>query len=222
MILVLIFDASEAFNLAVLRTPFFFSRIRSLTSLRPKETSEAFQHAIAGGEEEHQAGWARRLLRFYSPRAEPPPRRGRYNPPALHRPPTPLSRRPPAKAFPHLTSPQNDSPPVAPEKGRRQERRPHLPQTFEFKPCCRRPASRLAPPRRRAGRARLRGVPGGRCEEVGYWYAAFLLTQLFRKDFFFPSVIYISVQINAFLSTHLYLQEADSACAAVKYFKEAA
>lgn len=171
MIFVLIFDASEAFNLAVLRTPFFFSRIRSLTSLRPKETSEAFQHAIAGGEEEHQAGLARRLLRrFYSPRAEPPPRRGRYNPPALHRPPTPPSRRPPAKAFLRLTSPPlpaGRQPPVAPEKGRRQERRPHLPQTFEFKPCCRRPASRLAPPRRRAGRARLRGVPGGRCEEVG-------------------------------------------------------
>lgn len=121
-----------------------------------------------------------------SPRRAAAPPGPLQPPPALHRPPTPLSRRPPAKAFPHLTSPQNESPPVAPEKGRRQERRPHLPQTFEFKPCCRRPASRLAPPRRRAGRARLRGVPGGRCEEVWYWCAAFLLTQLFRKDFFSP------------------------------------
>lgn len=109
MIFVLIFDASEAFNLAVLRTPFFFSRIRSLTSLRPKETSEAFQHAIAGGEEEHQAGLARRLLRrFYSPRAEPPPRRGRYNPPALHRPPTPPK---PAATSEGLPSPHLPSPP---------------------------------------------------------------------------------------------------------------
>lgn len=47
MIFVLIFDASEAFNFAVLKEPFFFSRIRSLTSLRLKDISAASNAAIA-------------------------------------------------------------------------------------------------------------------------------------------------------------------------------
>lgn len=47
MIFVLIFDASEAFNFAVLKAPFFFSRIRSLTPLRLKDISAASHAAIA-------------------------------------------------------------------------------------------------------------------------------------------------------------------------------
>lgn len=56
MIFVLIFDASEAFNFAVLKAPFFFSRIRSLTPLRlKKDVSAASRDAIAG-RERHRTG----------------------------------------------------------------------------------------------------------------------------------------------------------------------
>lgn len=52
MIFVLIFDASEAFNFAVLKAPFFFSRIRSLTSLRLKKDTSAGSHAAIAAESE--------------------------------------------------------------------------------------------------------------------------------------------------------------------------
>lgn len=49
MFFFLIFDASEAFNFAVLKAPLFFSRIRSLTPLRlKKDASETSQDAMAG------------------------------------------------------------------------------------------------------------------------------------------------------------------------------
>lgn len=55
MIFVFIFDASEAFSFAVLKAPFFFSRIRSLTPLRlKKDVSEASRDAIAGESDTEQ------------------------------------------------------------------------------------------------------------------------------------------------------------------------
>lgn len=55
MIFVLIFDASEAFSFAVLKAPFFFSRIRSLTPLRLKKDVSAASHdAIAGKSDTEQ------------------------------------------------------------------------------------------------------------------------------------------------------------------------
>lgn len=54
MILVFIFDAIEAFNFAVFKAPFFFSRMRSLTPLRLKNVSEASRDAIAAESDTEQ------------------------------------------------------------------------------------------------------------------------------------------------------------------------
>lgn len=163
MIFVLIFDASEAFNLAVLRTLFFFSRIRSRTSLRLKEASEAFRHAIAGEEDSGHG-------QLYLPRAKLPPRSGPRRQgdtaalradlrgPLQH--PEPTAEPPKAGGLqrrPSLTSsPRGTAALVAPEEGQTEKRQPHPPCTFEFKQGCSPPAPLLAPPRRRAGRAQGR------------------------------------------------------------------
>ena len=130
MIFVLIFDASEAFNLAVLRTPFFFSRIRSRTSLRPKEASEAFRHAIAGGKAGGTPG--RVSFTFPEPSYRPAPdaagrarprhtaltSAGRYSPPS----PPPNPSRPAASRedLPSPPPPRGTAALVAPEERRRE------------------------------------------------------------------------------------------------------
>lgn len=76
-IFVLIFDASDAFSFAVLKTPFFFSRIRSLTPLRLKEgVSEASCDAMAGGSDTEQGQHPQQALpskTLRSSRQELPP-----------------------------------------------------------------------------------------------------------------------------------------------------